>query len=73
MEWIQSMNRALRYVEEHLTDENLSVDTLARLSAYSAFYLQRLFYLLTGMSLADYIRMRRLSAPGRSCRRRAAG
>lgn len=64
MEWIQSMNRALRYVEEHLTDENLSVDTLARLSAYSAFYLQRLFYLLTGMSLADYIRMRRLSAAG---------
>jgi AraC family transcriptional regulator len=64
MEWIQSLNRALRYVEDHLTDEALSVEKVAQISAYSNFYLQRLFYLMTGISLADYIRQRRLSAAG---------
>ena len=64
MEWIASVNRALRYVEEHLTDETLSVEAVARVTAYSPFYLQRLFYILTDLSLSDYIRQRRLSMAG---------
>jgi AraC family transcriptional regulator len=64
MEWIACVNRALTYVEEHLTDETLSIVTVARAAAYSPFYLQRLFYVLTGMSLSDYIRQRRLSVAG---------
>ena len=64
MDWITSVNRALRYVEAHLTDEGLSVECVAREAAYSTFYLQRLFYVLTDMSLADYIRQRRLSMAG---------
>lgn len=64
MEWIASINRALRYVEECLTDEGLSVEAVAKVTAYSPFYLQRLFYILTDMSLSDYIRQRRLSMAG---------
>ena len=64
MEWIASINRALRYVEEHLTDEGLSVEVVAKVTAYSPFYLQRLFYILTNLSLSDYIRQRRLSMAG---------
>ena len=64
MEWMTSLNRALHYVEDHLTDEVLSVDTVAHVTAYSSFYLQRLFYILTDISLCDYIRARRLSMAG---------
>ena len=64
MEWIANLNRALRYVEEHLTDESLNVEAIARVGAYSTFYMQRLFYLLTDMSLSDYVRRRRLSMAG---------
>lgn len=66
MEWIQSIGRALAYVEDHLTDGELNVETVARAAAYSPFYLQRLFYVLTDGSLADYIRARRLSAAGQA-------
>ncbi len=64
MEWITNLNRALRYVEEHLTDDTLSVESIARSGAYSTFYLQRIFYVLTDMTLSDYVRQRRLSAAG---------
>ena len=64
MDWINAINRALRYVEDHLTDGELSMEAVAHEAAYSAFYLQRLFYVLTGQSLADYIRQRRLSLAG---------
>jgi AraC family transcriptional regulator len=64
VEWITNLNRALRYVEEHLSDDTLSVENIARVGAYSTFYLQRLFYVLTDMSLSDYVRQRRLSAAG---------
>lgn len=66
MDWMDSLNRALRYIEAHLTDEGLSVEAVARASAYSPFYLQRLFYVLTDATLADYIRGRRLSAAGQA-------
>ena len=64
MEWIASINRALRYVEDHLTDDTLNVEAVAKVTAYSPFYLQRLFYILTDLSLTDYIRQRRLSVAG---------
>ena len=64
MDWITSINRALRYVEEHLQEDSLSVETVAAVTAYSPFYLQRLFYILTEMSLSEYIRGRRLSMAG---------
>ena len=64
MDWITSINRALRHVEEHIQDESLSVESVAAVTAYSPFYLQRLFYILTDMSLSEYIRGRRLSMAG---------
>ena len=63
MEWMQALNRALSYIEEHLTDE-LEIASVARDVHFSAGTLQRVFSAMTGMSLADYIRARRLSAAG---------
>ncbi|HPF86696.1 MAG TPA: helix-turn-helix domain-containing protein [Candidatus Limiplasma sp.] len=64
MDWIDGMNRLLRYIEEHLTDSTLTVETAARHAAYSPFYLQRIFYGLTEVPLSEYFRNRRLSQAG---------
>jgi AraC family transcriptional regulator len=64
MDWIEGMNRMLRYVEEHLTDPELSAETAAKYAAYSPFYLQRIFYGLTDIPLSEYIRSRRMSLAG---------
>ncbi|MBE0601386.1 MAG: helix-turn-helix transcriptional regulator, partial [Firmicutes bacterium] len=43
MDWIEGMKRLLWYIEEHLTDAELSVESAAQYAAYSPFYLQRIF------------------------------
>lgn len=42
MEWIDGINRALRYVEAHL-ESGLNIAMLARESCFSQFYFQRMF------------------------------
>lgn len=68
MEWIDALGRALRYIEDHLTDTALDTAAVARAAAYSPYYLQRMFYALTEQTLAEYIRQRRLSAAGQALR-----
>lgn len=60
MEWINGIQRSIDYVEEHLTDE-IDYSTAAREAASSVFHFQRMFSMLVGYTLGDYIRMRRLS------------
>lgn len=64
MDWITGMNRLLSYIEECLTDPELSIEAAARYAAYSPFYLQRIFYGLTDIPLSEYIRNRRMSLAG---------
>ena len=60
MDWISGIQRAIDYVEEHLRDE-IDYDAAAREAASSVFHFQRMFSMLAGYTLGDYIRMRRLS------------
>lgn len=60
MDWITGIQRALDYTEEHLT-EQVDYDAAARQACSSTFHFQRMFTMLCGFSLGDYIRMRRLS------------
>lgn len=60
MEWIKGIQRALDYVEEHLTEE-IDYEAAAKEACSSAFHFQRVFRILCGFSLGEYIRMRRLS------------
>jgi AraC family transcriptional regulator len=60
MDWITGIQRALDYTEEHLTEE-IDYEEAARRACSSPFHFQRMFTLLCGFSLGDYIRMRRLS------------
>ena len=63
MNWIQGIQRAIDYVEANITEE-LDFEEVARQAYSSSFHFQRVFGVLCGFSLGDYIRMRRLSLAG---------
>ena len=63
MNWIQSLNRAISYIENHLT-QNISVNDVADKVYASNANFQRVFHLTTGITIGDYIRNRRLSLAG---------
>ena len=63
MDWITGIQNAVNYVEEHLT-EDIDYDEVAKEAACSNFYFQRIFGILCGISLGDYIRNRRLTLAG---------
>lgn len=60
MEWISGIQRAIDYIESHLTDE-IDFEEAAREAYSSSFHFQRVFSILCGFTLGEYVRMRRLS------------
>lgn len=69
MEWLQSLNRAIDYMEEHLTD-NITCEDVAEHIYISSFHFQRTFNLLTGLTIGEYLRNRRLSLAGQELLKR---
>lgn len=60
MEWIGRWNDAVRYIEEHLTEE-LDYGELGRIACCSSFHFQRMFTYMAGMPLSEYVRRRKMS------------
>ena len=60
MEWVERLNQSMRYIEEHLTDE-IDMEQLGRIACCSAYHFQRMFTYMAGMTLAEYIRKRKMS------------
>ena len=54
------LNQMIKYIEDNLT-ENIEYKELAKIVGVSEYNLQRIFTFLTNISLAEYIRKRRLS------------
>lgn len=63
MEWVQSLNNAVDYIEKHLL-EDICCENVAEYVHISTFHFQRTFNLLSGMTIQTYIRNRRLSLAG---------
>lgn len=63
MDWITGIQRAVDYVEAHIL-EPIDYEETARQAYSSSFHFQRVFCILCGFTLGDYIRMRRLSMAG---------
>lgn len=63
MEWIESISKAIDYMEEHLADE-LTVEKIAGTVLISPFYFQKGFSMLCGFTVGEYIRQRRLALAG---------
>ncbi len=60
MDWITGLQNAIDYVEEHLT-EPIDYDEVAKRCYCSSYHFQRVFSILCGYTLGEYIRCRRLS------------
>jgi AraC family transcriptional regulator len=58
--WIEGIQNAIEYIEDNLTEE-LNIQDIAEKACVSAFYFQRIFNILCGFSVGEYIRNRRLS------------
>lgn len=54
MQWIERLNEALNYVEEHL-DGEISYEKAARLANCSTYHFQRMFTYIAGVPLGEYI------------------
>ena len=63
MDWVLSIQKAIDYIEENLT-EDINYEKIASLGFSSSFHFQRIFSLLCGYSLGEYIRLRRLTLAG---------
>ena len=63
MEWVKTINSAIEYMENHLTDD-ITLGDIAESVSISAFHFQRAFSMMAEMSPAEYLRNRRLSKAG---------
>lgn len=63
MDWIECIDKALQYIENHITEE-LSIKDIADHVGFSPFYFQKGFSMLCGLTIKEYIRKRRLSLAG---------
>ncbi len=64
MDWITGIQKAIDYIEENLT-EPISLERVAQEAYSSSFHFQKVFSIICGFTLGDYIRFRRLSLAGR--------
>lgn len=63
MDWVERIEKAINYIEAHLT-EKFDAESIAKENYMSVFHFQRVFSIVAGVSLGEYIRNRRLSVAG---------
>lgn len=63
MYWIKEMQSAIGFIEDRLTEE-LNIEDIANSANSLSANFQRIFSIVTGMTVGDYIRSRRLSLAG---------
>lgn len=60
MNYYKSIQNAIVFIEKHLQEE-LRITEIAAAACFSAFHFQRLFQAISGFTVQEYIRKRRLS------------
>lgn len=63
MDMLKQMNAAIQYIEDNLNDE-IDYKKIAKTANYSEFHFKRMFSILSGITLSEYIRKRRLTLAG---------
>lgn len=64
MDWVKGVQRAIDYMETHLMEE-MKLEDIAAKSYSSPYHFQRVFSILCGYTMGEYIRNRRLTLAGR--------
>ena len=57
---LKELNSVIDYIEERLTDE-ISLKTISEYAGVPDYYFRKIFFYLSGMSLSEYIKNRKLS------------
>lgn len=57
---LKELNHVIDYIEEHLTDD-LSLEKISEYAGESDYHFRKIFFYLSGMTLSEYIKNRRLS------------
>ncbi len=60
MNWMDGLNQTIEYIEKNLQEE-INYEKIAELFGYSVYHVQRVFAMIAGVPLSEYIRNRRLS------------
>ena len=60
MDSLSNMNKAMAYIEEHLT-EDIDYSEISKIACCSEYHFKRMFSFLSGIGLSEYIRRRRLT------------
>ena len=60
MNLYDNLNKMMAYIEEHI-EEKIERNVLAKFLGCSAYTPQRIFSMMTGFTVSDYIRRRRMS------------
>ncbi|MFT9847439.1 AraC family transcriptional regulator [Aneurinibacillus sp. REN35] len=60
MGWVEAIQKAIDYIEKNL-HEAITIEAVAKQANASVFHFQRTFAILTDISVAEYIRRRRLT------------
>lgn len=63
MDWVTGIQKAIDYIEDHITEE-LDYEEIAENAFSSSYHFQRVFSILCGYTLGEYIRSRRLALAG---------
>ncbi|MDF2686437.1 MAG: transcriptional regulator, AraC family [Clostridia bacterium] len=64
MSWISDTQKAINYIEDNILNE-VNVENVSEYLCVSKDYFQKVFYIITGFSITEYIRNRRLSLAGK--------
>ncbi|KPU43293.1 transposon Tn10 TetD protein [Oxobacter pfennigii] len=60
MEWLNKMMDAIDYIEMNM-ERTIGIEDIAKAACSSHFHFQRMFHMLTGFTVAEYIRNRKLT------------
>jgi len=58
---INELNHVINYIEEHLADDDLSLEVISEFAGVSDFHFRKIFFYLSGQTLSEYIKNRKLS------------
>lgn len=60
LDWVKRINDAIDLMEQKMT-ESINIEEVAKAAYSSPYHFQRMFYMLTGMTVAEYMRKRKLT------------
>ena len=60
MDWINRLNSAINYIEEHIKEE-IDMNEIGKIAGCSSYHFQRMFSYMSEVSLSEYIRRRKMS------------